>query len=103
VISPREVTLGVVDGRRDTEKLELVCVEAEAGRGHVELRLLAWSESLGWYRQRTLPVPADPAPLRSLLRRAEPPTRTIRARATGGRGKVVAFRPRASLSRPASA
>jgi hypothetical protein len=98
----REVALGVVDGRRDTEKLELVCVEGDSGRGEVELRLLAWSEGIGWYRQRTLPLPADSAQLRILLRRAERRSAS-RARCAGDPAKIVPFPAGASFKRPASA
>ena len=76
----REVCLGVIDGRHEGEKLELVCRDREPGTVEVELRLLAWGEGIGWYVQRTLPLPPELAGLRVLLRRAE---RLARGRGAG--------------------
>jgi len=70
-MSPREFCLGVIDGRQEGEKLELACRETQSGTLEVELRLLAWGEGIGWYPQRTLPLPPELAHLRALLRRAE--------------------------------
>lgn len=79
-MNTREFCLGVIDGRQVGEKLELICRENESGSAEVELRLLAWGEGIGWYAQRTLPLPPELAGLRVLLRRAE---RLTRARGIG--------------------
>ncbi len=67
----RETCLGVIDGRRDDEKLELACRESDTGALELELRLVSWGEGIGWYPQRTLALPPDLAGLRLLLRRGE--------------------------------
>jgi len=89
-MSPREVCLGVVDGEQEDQKLELRCRETETGTVEVELRLLAWGEGIGWYSQRSLPLPADLAGLRVLLRRAERHTRARGSERQAG-ARIVAF------------
>lgn len=86
----REVCLGVIDGRQEGEKLELACRENEFGTVEVELRLLAWGEGIGWYCQRTLPLPGNLAGLRVLLRRAERLGRGRSAERRAG-GRVLSF------------
>ena len=102
-MTPREFSLGILDGRRQAEKIELVCQETDSGP-EVQLRLLAWGEGIGWYSQRTLPLPSDLAGLRALLRRAEhlPRRQSPRADALAN---ILPFPERRSvrLSRPASA
>lgn len=67
-----EACLGVVEGRRGAEKIELLCRRDPSGTVEVELRLLAWGEGIGWYTQKTLPLAPDQlGALRALLRRAE--------------------------------
>lgn len=101
----RERTLGVTGGRAPAEKLELICRESASGTVEIELRLLAWGEGVGWYPQRTLPLPGNLAQLRTLLRRAEAVSRRGAARGTGAR--LLHFplpdAGAAGLARPASA
>ncbi len=47
----RETCLGVIDGRRDDEKLELACRESDTGALELVLRLVSWGEGIGWYPQ----------------------------------------------------
>ncbi len=97
----RETSLGVVDGRDDAEKLEIIRRREPSGAVQLELRLLAWGEGVGWYAQRTIPLPADARPLLALLRRAE--RASCHGREAGPRCAVVALPAPAALARPASA
>ena len=99
----RERTLGVMDGRELGEKLELVCRETGSGAVEVELRLLAWGEGVGWYPQRTLPLPRDLAQLHALLRRAEAVTGRAASRETSSNVLRFPLPRAASFARPASA
>lgn len=98
-MTSREQCLGVIDGRHEGEKLELIYRENESGAGEVQLRLLAWGEGIGWYCQRTLPLPRDLACLRVLLRRAERFTRGRSARTEAG-ARILPL-PRVGTWRPA--
>lgn len=103
--SPRELSLGVIDGRTPDEKLEVVYREGPDGAPEVALRQLAWGAGLGWYPQRTVPLPADLRALRALLRRAERRAARGRAHPAAARRTVVPLPDRApaALARPASA
>jgi hypothetical protein len=85
---PGEICLGVLDGEAENEKFEIVVCPRESSRASIELRLVYWGEGVGWYVQRTMPLPADLAGLRALLRRAQ--------RLASGNG---AYRQRAAGSR----
>jgi hypothetical protein len=85
-----ETSVGVVQGPEETQKLEVVCRITGPGEPEVELRLLAWGEGVGWYRQRTLPLPADLSALLCLLRRAKRLRGASRPPAVT-RARVVAF------------
>lgn len=99
----REMSLGVVDGRGRAEKLEVICRQQPSGAVELELRLLAWGEGVGWYSQRTIPLPSDPRDLRALLRRAERVSRKA-GNVHAAAPNVVRFPGRRTeLARPASA
>ena len=95
------ICLGVLDGRQRDEKLELLVRTTAAGAAEVELRLLAWGEGIGWYPQRTLPLPWDLALLRALLRRAERLSRP--GAPVAGRTRVVSPPACLRADEPASA
>ena len=95
------ICLGVLDGRQRDEKLELLVRTTAAGAAEVELRLLAWGEGIGWYPQRTLPLPGDLALLRALLRRAERLSR--RGAHAAGSARVVPLPTRLRADEPVSA
>jgi hypothetical protein len=102
-MTPREFSLGVIQGRGEGEKLEVVCHAHGSRIVDVELRLLAWGEGIGWYAQRTLPLPRDLAQLRALLRRAERQSQHARAGRPRTR-RVVPFPERGTgFATPASA
>ncbi len=63
----REITLGVLDGCGPDEKLEVRARESQSGRLELELRALAWGEGIGWYPQRTIPLPGDLRQLSAVL------------------------------------
>jgi hypothetical protein len=68
---PGEVCLGVLDGDTQDEKFEVVLCPQKSGRATVELRRVCWGEGVGWYVQRTMPLPGELTGLRALLRRAQ--------------------------------
>jgi hypothetical protein len=89
-----EMCLGVLDGETQDEKFEVVLRRQEQRPPSIELRLVRWGEGVGWYVQRTTPLPADLCGLRGLLRRAqrihasESPQARPQANA---RGRVIAL------------
>lgn len=85
-----DLCLGVVDGCKADQKLELVLCEQQSGSPCLELRLVAWDEGLGWYRQQTLALPAELTMLDVLIHRA----RRLMSRRTQrdqSRGAVLNF------------
>ncbi len=95
--------VGVLDGRHGDEKLELLVRETAAGAVEIELRLLAWGKGIGWYPQRTLPLPADLVLLRALLRRAESLSRRGTRQDRGTRIVALPAHSPADQARPVSA
>jgi hypothetical protein len=102
-MTPREFSLGVVEGGGSGEWLEVVCREQESRTVDVELRLLVWGKGVGWYSQRTLPLPRNLTQLRALLRRAERQSQGSKAGAPRTKS-VVRFPDRGTgFATPASA
>ena len=99
-----EICIGVIPGRQQEEKLELLARLTPTGAVEIEFRLLAWGEGVGWYPQRTLPLPADFVLVRALLRRAERLSRRQTLHGKGG-ASVLPFPTcnTADQVRPASA
>ncbi|MGH8056841.1 MAG: hypothetical protein ACREOH_06330 [Candidatus Entotheonellia bacterium] len=50
----REYLLGLVNGRGEHEKVEVVLSQAEDGTCEVKLILQSWGEGIGWYPQKTI-------------------------------------------------
>ncbi len=87
---PSELCLGVMDGCGTDQKLELVVCEKQPDDTRFELRLVAWADGIGWYRQQTLVLPRELAALDGLIRRARRLT-SRRLPRHQIRGKVLAF------------
>jgi hypothetical protein len=85
-----ELCLGVIDGCGTDQKIELAVCEKQPGDMHLELRLVAWGDGIGWYRQQTLALPADLSVFEGLIGRAR---RVVsrRSRRSQTRGKVLTF------------
>jgi hypothetical protein len=86
---PSELCLGVTDGCGSDQKLELVLCE-KSGDRRLELRLVAWGEGIGWYRQQTFGLPADLSVFEGLIGRARR-LMSRRSRRSAIRGKLLTF------------
>jgi hypothetical protein len=85
-----ELCLGAVDGCSADQKVELILCEKEPGDAYFELRLVAWADGIGWYRQQTIALPGELRALEGLVRRA----RGLISRSAPPhplQGKVLAF------------
>src|SRR5574341_806070 len=72
----REYSLGVVNGQREHEKVEVVLSRGEDGTCEVKLILQSWGEGIGWYPQKTIPfLPSQIDPLQRALEKAKGVTR----------------------------
>lgn len=66
-----EYSLGVVDGRTEHEKVEVVLSQGADGTRELRLILQGWGEGIGWYPQKTISLnPSQIGPLQRVLARA---------------------------------
>lgn len=49
-------TLAVLEGRDETEKLEILLDRKQEKSGQIYLRILSWGEGIGWYPQKTVEI-----------------------------------------------
>lgn len=49
-----EHSLGLINGRGEHEKVEVVLSQADDGTREVKLILQSWGEGIGWYPQKTI-------------------------------------------------
>jgi len=72
----REYSLGVVNGPMEHEQVEIVLRRGEDGTCEVKLILQSWGEGIGWYPQKTIPLPPSQIdPLQRALEKAKRVTR----------------------------
>ena len=96
VFETDEVFVGVLSGN-DDQKIEIVIKEDER---NFDIRLLGYGEGIGWYVQKTIPVPIDQASalakVFSKIHNASE-KELIRHEDVLMEGKVVRFLPRSPL------
>jgi hypothetical protein len=49
-------TIGVLEGKNGSEKLEVLVDHDQKNGGQIHLRLLSWGEGIGWYPQKTVEI-----------------------------------------------
>jgi hypothetical protein len=49
-------TIGVLEGKNGSEKLEVLVDPDRKNGGQIHLRLLSWGEGIGWYPQKTVEI-----------------------------------------------
>lgn len=87
-----ERVIGVIDGKDETEKVEVLldCEEKETAQIH--LRLLSWGEGVGWYPQKTINFDCRHlGALQTICKKAEALLKTQRRRVPRPLGKVNPF------------
>jgi hypothetical protein len=98
-LEKREV-IGCLDAGMDAAQLEVVLCESEGG-DIVALQLSTWHETLGWQRQKTIPLAADKiGQLQRLLTRTRNRMED-RKIAVGATAQVIEFALRGSESQAA--
>lgn len=67
-----ESILGILNGKRENEKIEVLMERTESSTDCVQLRLLSWGEGVGWYPQKTIVFDCNEiGALQSILKQAE--------------------------------
>lgn len=65
-------SIGVLEGRDGTERLEILLDRGRGSGGQLHFRLLCWGEGIGWYPQKTVELDAGQIEgLQSLLHYAK--------------------------------
>ncbi|MFQ5779548.1 MAG: hypothetical protein ACE5HN_02025 [Nitrospiria bacterium] len=87
-----ERVIGILDGKDETEKVEVLldCEQGEAAQIH--MRLLSWGEGIGWYPQKTINLGCRHlGALQTVCKKAEALLKTQRRRAPRPFGNVIPF------------
>jgi len=87
-----ERVIGVLDGKNESEKVEVLLHSEKGEAGSLHLRLLSWGEGIGWYPQKTIELDCRSlAGLQNLCKKAEAYLKSERKRTPGSSGKIIPF------------
>ncbi len=96
-----EQVIGVLDGKNESEKVEVLLNSEKGEAGHLHLRLLSWGEGIGWYPQKTIELDCrNLASLQTLCKKAEIHLETIRNKTPRSSGKIIPFPTKHLMPRP---
>ena len=87
-----ESVIGVVEGKDETEKIEILMERDEDQEARLHLRSLSWGEGIGWYPQKTIILNCDEiGKLQTILNQVKAISKTKPRRSLRSRGKIVPF------------
>lgn len=87
-----EQVIGVLDGKNESEKVEVLLDSEKGDSGHLHLRLLSWGEGIGWYPQKTIELDCrNLAGLQTLCKKAEAHLKPKRRKTPRSTGKIIPF------------
>lgn len=87
-----EQVIGVLDGKNESEKVEVMLNSEKGETGRLHLRLLSWGEGIGWYPQKTIELDCrNLAALQTLCKKAEAHLKSERRRTPRSSGKIIPF------------
>ncbi|MEO2054426.1 MAG: hypothetical protein ABGX83_03855 [Nitrospira sp.] len=87
-----EQVIGVLDGKNQSEKVEILLNSEKGEAGYLHLRLLSWGEGIGWYPQKTIELDCrNLAGLQTLFKKAEACFKSGRRKTARSSGKIIPF------------
>ena len=96
-----ECVIGILEGRNETEKVEVHLTREGSTEEKLDLRLLSWGEGIGWYPQKTLALDCrEIDALQTILNRAKALIKTKNRQKPRARGELVPFPLRPKETQP---
>lgn len=87
-----ESVIGILEGRNESEKVEVHLTHAGSSEERLDLRLLSWGEGIGWYPQKTIALNCgEIEALQTVLKRAKALIRTNNRQKSNTGGELVPF------------
>ncbi len=87
-----ESVIGVLEGRNESEKVEVHLTQSGSAEERLDLRLLSWGEGIGWYPQKTITLHCGEIDaLQTILKRAKALIQTNNRQVSNARGELVPF------------
>jgi len=87
-----ESVIGILEGRSETEKIEVHLRQEGNAEERLDLRLLFWGEGIGWYPQKTIALDCrEIDALQTILKRVKALMLTKNRKKMRVRGALVPF------------
>jgi len=87
-----ESVIGILEGRNESEKVEVHLVQRGSAEERLDLRLLSWGEGIGWYPQKTIALNSGEIDaLQTILKRAKALIQTNNRENSKSLGELVPF------------
>lgn len=87
-----EQVIGVLDGKKESEKIEVMLNSEKGESGYLYLRLMSWGEGIGWYPQKTIELDCrNLNNLQTLCNKAEAHLKLVKNRPSVSTGKIIPF------------